>query len=125
MLLPRQTQHDSKTIAQSDVEQPDWRRLVNSDGVYAIGRHTGEITFDFAEVGELFAVRIRTKRSVGHAPNVELLVSDKDEFPSGARPEIGAGPRGQDNCVSYGHLRRGPRASAASHGRGSICLLFR
>ncbi len=39
VLLPRQTHHDSKPVAQSGVEQPDRRRLVNADGIDAMGRH--------------------------------------------------------------------------------------
>ena len=106
---------DVQAVPLGGVEKPARRHCVSADRVQTVCCHQGEVLLDNLRAGILGAILTRAKCPISDAADVQLLVSDENEFPPGAGPEI-AGRCGQDNCVSNGQLGGGIQALDASHG---------
>ena len=86
-LFHLQPDHDAKALPLGKVEQPARRHVVGADGVHAVGRDLGKIALDNFRVRVRAAIPGGSKRPVGHAAHVELLLTDPNEFASHARPQ--------------------------------------
>ncbi len=79
VLLPRQPHHHPQAVPLGAVQEPAWRHGVDADRVKTVCRHLGEVLLDDLWV-VLAAILGGAERPVSGAPNVELLIPQKDKL---------------------------------------------
>ena len=80
--LDRKAGHDPQTVPLRRVQQPERRRRVGADRVHSIGRHLLKVAFHHLRRRKFLPFIIRAEGSVSDAPNIQLFVTDKNEFAS-------------------------------------------
>ena len=97
--------HHVQPVTPRRVEEPERRHGVGAHGVEAGRRHQCEIALDDVGGGHLAAVRLWTKRAVGDAADVELLIPDEQELATHARRRSGSSGRGSRRVRCRCNLR--------------------
>ena len=94
VLRPRdRDEHPDATLGRP-VEEPARRHRERSEAVRADLDHEREVTLEDVVLREGEAVRGGRERPVRDAPEVELVVTDEEEFPAdGGRPAVEHGQR--------------------------------
>src|SRR5207244_3438920 len=93
VLLRREPHHHPEPVPPRGIEERGGRRRVgNADRVEAGGRDLRQVALHHGEVVILAPLGVRLERAVGHAPHVELLVTDEQELAARAHARGVDGP---------------------------------
>ena len=80
--LDRKARHDPQTVPLRRVQQPERRRRVGAHRVHSIGRHLLKVVFHHLRRRKFLPLVIWAEGSVSDASNIQLFVTDKNEFAS-------------------------------------------
>src|SRR5207249_540500 len=85
VLFSRKADHDLEAMVSGRIEQGSWWHCVrNADGVDPALDHDREVPVDHFEVVVLPTGRVGLECTVRHALDIQLLVTDSEEFAVGS-----------------------------------------
>ncbi len=118
-LLGREPDHHVEAVTTGGIEQrARCNGVRDADGIDPAGGHLREVSLHGRQVVIFVAVRVRLKRAVRDALDVELFVTYEEELAAHLRPDgrgdrhwMGCGRTARGDDLTWGHDRGPPRAA--------------